>query len=380
MANGLNPTYQALYDAELPQLQLSVQQANQARGMFYSGQATDAQTKAEADLLAKLLAQQATDTQQTSLQQAQINQAQSSQEASAKAQSRATNMGLIGTGAAAGLGILGTKLMQQPVTNLFQDKSGNWNSYNPATKTSTPINMNGGGSGVGGATLQPGAAPGAGIGGPGTLPGLSDVGGGVTPSMGSFPGTVPSAGAADTSNLFSGGGSPSLSNLSPSMAADPMSVATQGLPSLTGDFSGAAGGFSADAPDLSSMPNIFSSGAPSAGAGLAADFSFAKGGIVTKPTIAQIGDAGPGNPEEVIPLNKLQGAIGPQGAARVMAAVPQPGSPGYGQPPAQPPAQPSMWSAPSAQGAVPPPAPMSPLAALQSGGLLGNLFNRPRAT
>ena len=136
-------------------------------------------------------------------------------------------------------------------------------------------------------------------------------------------------------------------------------------------------------------------GGDAAGAGLGALASFAKGGIITRPTVAQIGDAGPGNPEEVIPLNKLQGAIGPQGAAKVMAAVPQPGAPGYGQPPAQPgmspgvaappppgmpPApMPSMWSQPSAGGPVPPPAPISPLAARQSGGLLGNLFNRPRA-
>jgi hypothetical protein len=392
MANGLTDQYQALYDAQLPQLELAARQAQQARGMFYSGDAVDAETKAKADLLAKILAQQASDTQAQTLQQAQINQAQSAQENQSKATARATNMGLIGTGAAAGLGILGTKLMQQPVTTLFQDKSGNWNSYNPVTKTSTPIT-------VGGATLQPGA----GIGGPGTLPGPSDVMDGVTPSLGGMAGTVPPVGAANPSvltpspwsapggsnglgglnpggpsapaapNLFSGGGSPDISNLVPSFSG----------PSLDGLFSG--GG----APDLSNLASSSGGAMADIGNVMAGGLpAFAKGGIVSKPTLATIGDAGPGNPEEVIPLNKLQGAIGPAGAARVMAAVPQPGAPGYGQPPGgaqpqpqpgmAPQPQPSMWSAPSSQGVVPPPAPMSPLAALQSGGLLGNLFNRPR--
>ena len=95
---ALNSYYQALYDAQLPQVTLAAQQAQQQRGMFYSGNAVDMQTKAAADLMSKLLAQQAADTEQQKLQQAQINQAQSAQENQSKATARATNMGLIGTG------------------------------------------------------------------------------------------------------------------------------------------------------------------------------------------------------------------------------------------------------------------------------------------
>ncbi len=98
MANGLNATYQAQYDALLPQVEEAARNAAQARGMFYSGQATSAETKAKADLLAKLAAQQAEDEQQQLIQKRQIDQQQSAQENQTKASERNTNLGLIGTG------------------------------------------------------------------------------------------------------------------------------------------------------------------------------------------------------------------------------------------------------------------------------------------
>lgn len=194
---GLNPTYQAQYEALLPQLILNTQQANQARGMFYSGQATDSETKAEADLIAKLAAQQATDTQQTAIQQAQINQAQSAQENQSKATARATNMGLIGSGIGAaatlgglaymGAGKAGANGLQNIVaggpTGYMQLKNG----------VMTPVPM----AGAAGVGVTPPAVGGAGMSSaPTSLDGLAGVGPTPNPMMSTQPGGLPSAGFA----------------------------------------------------------------------------------------------------------------------------------------------------------------------------------------
>ncbi len=163
MANqpGLSPVYQALYDAQLPQLDLANQQANQARGMFYSGNAVDSQTKARADLLAKLLAQQATDTQQTAIQQGQINQAQSAQEATTKAANRNTNLNLIGSGVGAAATLAGLKYMQPGANGLKNMVAGGPTGYMQMQNgVMTPVPIAGGaagttGVGIGGAGLNP---------------------------------------------------------------------------------------------------------------------------------------------------------------------------------------------------------------------------------
>lgn len=202
--NGLNPTYQALYEAQLPQLDLASQQANQARGMFYSGNAVDSQTKARADLLAKLLAQQATDTQQTAIQQGQINQAQSAQENQTKAANRATNMGLIGSGVGAATTLAGLRLMGGGANGLQNIVAGGPTGYMKLVNGQmTPVPMAGAAPGVGGATL---AAPSASAGldslagtGPGfNQPlGANGLGGMNTPGgVDPFAGTVNPAGMA----------------------------------------------------------------------------------------------------------------------------------------------------------------------------------------
>ena len=375
--SALNPTFQALYDQQLPALQLAATQASQARGMFYSGDALNSQTLAQENLLASLLAQQQAQTQQTAINTQNINQQNNAQSNATAAAVRAQNIGLIGSGIGTAATLYGL-LKQKPVTNMFQS-GGNEYSYDPATGKATQISLPGQTSPTTAAAAAPVPtdinAPGA----MSTPPGVP-----ANSGIGSLAGTGPTPSMTDPSGALSGladGGVPTWgigagADLSAGMSSAP-SAGLDGLTNLaTGDL-GSLGGDAAGA---------MSSAADSGLAGLA---SFAKGGIISKPTIAQIGDAGPGNPEEVIPLNKLQGAIGPQGAARVMAAVPQPGSAGFGQPAAQPgmspgvaappapgmpPApMPSMWSQPSPGGPVPP-QPVSPLAALQRGGLLGNLF------
>ena len=190
MANGLTDQYQALYDAQLPQLELASRQAQQARGMFYSGNAVDAETKAKADLLAKILAQQSSDTQQSKLQQAQLTQAQSAQENATKAQSRAANVGLIGSGVGAAATLAGLYAMNKGGGNGLQNiVAGGPTGYMQLKNgVMTPVPMGGAPAiGVGGSTL---AAPAAG----GGLNGLAGTGPTPDPLAGTPP--LPSASPA----------------------------------------------------------------------------------------------------------------------------------------------------------------------------------------
>lgn len=219
----LSPAYQQQYDALLPQILLQQRQANQARGMFYSGNAIDSENKAAADLLAKLAAQQATDTQQSKLQQGQINQAQSAQENQSKATARATNMGLIGSGIGAaatlgglaymGAGKAGANGLQNIVaggpTGYMQLKNG----------VMTPVPM----SGAAGVGVTPPAVGGAGMSSaPTSLDGLAGVGPTPNPMMSTQPGGLPQAGFASAT--------PAASTVAPaapvaSMWNDPMQAA-----------------------------------------------------------------------------------------------------------------------------------------------------------
>lgn len=358
--SALTPQFQALYDEQLPALQKAQTQAAQARGMFYSGDALNTQTLAQEQLLASLLAQQQAQTQQTAINTQNINQANNAQSNATVAANRAQNIGLIGGGVGAAAALGAAVLGKTPVKNIFQSGGNTYSldSTGKATQIALP-----GQNAVGGA----GMAPGDGIGGPGTSAGPSDVPGGggppsAMPSMGGLQGTAATPSPTTLDGLS--GSDPMMSTL-PGVAANPgvglagdvggmSSLPSSGLDGLTNLASGDLGSIGGDAAD----------------AGIGALASFAKGGIVSKPTIAQIGDAGPGNPEEVIPLNKLQAAVGPRGAAAVMAAVPQPGAA-----PAQSGTVPgsSMWMVPTPPQPQQPPQ-AQPLNALQGGGLLGNLF------
>lgn len=237
----LSPAYQAQYDALLPQLKLQVQQANQARGMFYSGQATDAETKAEADLLAKLAAQQATDQQQQLLQANQINQAQSAQENQSKATARATNMGLIGSGIGAAATLGGLAYMNKGGANGLQNiVAGGPTGYMQLKNgTMTPVPMAGGAApGVGGSAL---AAPAAGAtpAGVGGLDGLAGVG--PTPSP-AGPGAFNAPGGANGMGGFNpGGAAPAAATASPT-AAPVASMWNNPLQGAEGVGMGLAGG------------------------------------------------------------------------------------------------------------------------------------------
>lgn len=56
---ALAPEYQTQYEALLPEIERAIREKNNARGMFYSGQAGDEEVRAKADLLAKLAAESA---------------------------------------------------------------------------------------------------------------------------------------------------------------------------------------------------------------------------------------------------------------------------------------------------------------------------------
>lgn len=243
MANGLNPTYQALYDAQLPQLDLASQQANQARGMFYSGNAVDAQTKARADLLAKLLAQQAGDTQAQTLQSNQIASDKSTQEAQAKAASRATNMGLIGTGVGTAATLYGMHLMNKGgIKNMFQSGGNTYTIGADGKATLVDLPGSAAAPGVGGAALS-GGAPAATIGldslagtGPGfNAPlGANGLGGTNTPG-----GIDPFAGTVNPASIAS----PAVAGAAPVAAVAPaVSMWNNPLQAAEGAGMGLAGG------------------------------------------------------------------------------------------------------------------------------------------
>ena len=82
----------------MPQIELAVRNANQARGMFYSGSAIEAETKAKADLLAKLAAEQAQEEADTAQQERAIGANAAAAETSAKAAGRESNRSLLGAG------------------------------------------------------------------------------------------------------------------------------------------------------------------------------------------------------------------------------------------------------------------------------------------
>ena len=414
--SALNPQFLALYNAQLPQVLLAAQQQMQAKGLFNSGNAADAATKAQADLMASLLAQQQAQVQQTSINQANINQQNNAQANQIAASNRQTNMGLIGTGAGVvgtlggmalmnkyGIGGLGGGMKNTMMVNGQPVTVNSDGTYTPMTPTGAggSVIPNNGVGGLAPSSNSFDAAGGAGgppsdvMGGaaPASPAGGNIFGGGSSPMASYQPGGLPASGFA------SSGVTPNLDSLA-GVGPSALDAASASMPAMSGGMTSFAdnaaaalpGGMTSFADNAAAgMAGGMSSLADSSGGAASGLFaSFAKGGIVSKPTLATIGDAGPGNPEEVIPLNKLQAAVGPSTAARVMAAVPQPGNPGFGQPPGNPgmspgvaappppgmpPApMPSMWSQPSPGGPVPPQPAPQPLNALQRGGLLGNLF------
>lgn len=229
--DSLSPARQAQYDALVPQIELAARKAVQARGMFYSGDATDSETKAKADLLAKLAEEDATAAQQTAINRENIDAGKAAQENATKASNRNANLGLIGSGVGAATTLAGLKFLNPGANGMGNVVSlGNGQFGRIVNGQIQPIPV-AGAPGVGGASLSP--ATGGGVGG---LDKLAGTGPGFEASAGLPPitaGTAPS-----TFNVATGGtgvGMPAAPTPAASMWNDPLEAAG-------GVAAGAAGG------------------------------------------------------------------------------------------------------------------------------------------
>ncbi len=233
--DALSPAYREQYEAAIPEIQRKARAAAQARGMFYSGDATDAETRAEADLLAKLSGESAAATQQSSeneknrtLEREQI----SKQDAATK---RAQTLGIVG----AGFGALGTGaglLALHPggnINNVIMGQDGKPYLINMKTGAMTPATMPA--AGVGGSSLS--AAPGAGVGGLDSIPSMTD------PSLSSGGFSVAGGGTGVGMPAVAGAGAAGIGATAapPSMWTNAKNAGVAGL------AAGAAGGLTGNA-------------------------------------------------------------------------------------------------------------------------------------
>ena len=169
MASGLDalsPGARTQYEALIPEIERSVRSSNQARGTFYSGQATDAEARAKADLLAKLAAQD-TALQATAAENAKNRSSQAELAAQEiKAAKRNSLVNLIGTGVGSAATLGGMAMMNKPGLQFLPDGKGGMLQYDPSTKTFSPLDMSGGRGAVGFPATAPSLAapaPGANI-------------------------------------------------------------------------------------------------------------------------------------------------------------------------------------------------------------------------
>lgn len=155
----LSPDYQSQYNAAIPEIKRKAREAANARGMFYSGDSTDAETRAEEDLLAKLASESAGAVVSQSEAEKNRQQEQKLADQQAAATKRGQMLGVVGTGLGAAGTLAGLKyMMPKGPSNIFVDpKSGIPYQIDSAGKA-TPIVMPGAGDGaqVGGAAMAPG--------------------------------------------------------------------------------------------------------------------------------------------------------------------------------------------------------------------------------
>jgi hypothetical protein len=144
---SLSPARQAQYEALLPEIERSVRNAQNARGGFYSGEATAAETRAKADLLAKLASQDA--SEQASSNESARDRAltEKIKGEEIKAGKRNVLLGILGTGVGAAATLGGLKYMNPSGgNNLVPLGNGKFGMFDPATKTITPIAETGAGA------------------------------------------------------------------------------------------------------------------------------------------------------------------------------------------------------------------------------------------
>lgn len=110
---GLSPAARAKYKAQLPEILRASRSAANARGMFYSGDAVDAETKAQEALLAQLAGQDM--GAQTSAEEASKQRAfdKSQNDAAVSASKRNAMLGLIGGGVGSATTLLALNAMNK---------------------------------------------------------------------------------------------------------------------------------------------------------------------------------------------------------------------------------------------------------------------------
>lgn len=207
MATGLDalsPEARTQYEALIPEIERSVRAKNNARGMFYSGQAGDDEVRAKADMLAKLAAQ---DTAvQATASENERNRAleEKLKGEDVKASKRNALLGLVGSGVGAATTLGGLAYMNKSGSGLqfLPDGKGGMLSYDPATKAFAPVNIGGPAtSGVGGATLAPSGLDSIGAGSEYGPQGLGMTAPGLTPPGSAVP--LPGAAPVATPSMWS---------------------------------------------------------------------------------------------------------------------------------------------------------------------------------
>ena len=110
---ALTPELQIQYGALIPEIERATRAKNQARGMFYSGQAGDEEVRAKAALLAEL-ASKSSEIEATKSENAKNREAQAAlQREEVKASKRNALLGTIGTGVGSAAGLTGLALMNR---------------------------------------------------------------------------------------------------------------------------------------------------------------------------------------------------------------------------------------------------------------------------
>lgn len=154
--DGLSAARRAQYESLLPDVRRSAQTASNARGGFYSGAAVDAETRAEADLLAKLAGQDAADEAHKKESDRNDQTVRDIHDEDIRAGKRNSLVNLLGAGVGSAATLGGLTYMNKGASGLqfLPDGKGGMLSYNPSTKVFAPVSVGGGAApGVGGAAL-----------------------------------------------------------------------------------------------------------------------------------------------------------------------------------------------------------------------------------
>lgn len=210
--DSLSPARRTQYEALLPEIQRSSRNAANARGGFYSGAAIDAETRAEADLLAKLAGLDA--SEQAAIAEGERNR-ESERNIRAedrKAANTANNKNLIGSGVSSLMQLIGAYQQSKNAGGqVVPLPGGSFGLFNPSDKTITPIPM-GGKPGVGGDTLAQTAPTGLAALGTADNPEVMGIAGPVSygrpaasPPPIASPAASPGVGATMWKNATSGG-------------------------------------------------------------------------------------------------------------------------------------------------------------------------------